>query len=782
MPVALEVLIKKINQYSKILLSDKYKFKSAIGFIIFISFLIYIKAFLGYFQGDEWTFFARDFSILNKPVIGDLKLLFDVFVNPTQYAGHFSPVLSPISYFELKFFGINFILYQLFSFLIHVGVSLCVFYLAYLISRKNLLFGFVAGLFFAVSSVHFHAVSWIAAVGVQIAMLFSLLSLIFLVLSFIEKNQKYKAFSLLFLVLAVFSKETSFFLFILYPLVAYFLNNGKLKNTFKYLKSFGLVLVVLFVVEIIFRIYTNWLNNQNVATKSPYLYTIFNTIDATLIYKAITWSFKSITQTFIPSDIIYSMGEKITIWGFPYYAQEASVRGTNFLIFTQSAGIEMFMFAAAVPIILGIYKLYQFFSKENDSIKKSIIIGVLIIIFSVLPLIFIVNSLIAKFGYVSLFDSRHLYPMSVGGSLIFASLIVFLLTKTDKLKKKNIGVFTIARRAVFIFLFLWVVVNAYYVNKTLSNYALMGHQRKTIIKKILNTTQELGKKSVFLVKSNTGYYGFGPIPPFQTNLGQALTVLYFKKGQLPEFFIDSDYFVNKGIAGEGYIEKSGRGFGYYIQDNKMAEEMMRGSFDSSDIYAFSWDGIKNEITDITEETRRAAYSRMSSYSQLKKWNTYKYEKAKITFKYPESMQLEELNIEGKQDTLFDVIVYPKNEKLISEDQYKGDDLYLRLILRTKPETLGIDAFASPFKDSDGNTIGPNFTFRGVTMLNGDNVTTVYATKGKYVKYFFPLNTHDKEFEITALGKKAERVIVNGEDRPNEEVERIISTITYNVSN
>lgn len=753
-----------MTQYVKTFLKKFFSktYNRAVFLLIVATSIAYIKAFFGYFQGDEWPHFAAAFTILDKPY-GDLRILFDSFLNPVAYGAHFFPVLSPISYIQLKFFGTNFFLYQLLSFSFHIGIVLCVFYFAYLFSKQNLLFSFLAGLFFGLSAVHFHAVSWISAVGVQIALFFSLLSLIFLKLFYLKKISRYKTLSLLFLVLAVFSKETAFFLLIIYPLITFFSNKNKWGPTLRSLKSFGVLVVVIFAIEAIFRVYTYILNTIG-GVKSPYTAAVFNSIDATLIYKAITWLLKSITQTFIPAKIIYLMGEKITIWGFPHYAQEASVHGTNFLAFAQSAGAEFFVYATSVLIILGGHQLYKFFAKRDKVMKQSIMLGIMIIVFNVVPLIFIVNALINKFGYVTLFDSRHIYSMSLGGSLIFAAFFVFLYRRSKIL--------------FFPLLIIWSLSNFYLLDQTLSEYALMGYQRKTILNKILTVAPVLEKKSIVLVKSNVGYYGFGLMPPFQTNLGQILTFLYYQKKQLPREFIESSFFPKKGIAGEGYVEYQDRGFGYYIEENKMMTGLINGLFKPTDIYAFFWDGTKNQIEDITSEIRQKAYEQLYVFSKVKDWNIYEDKENKFSFRYPVDMQFRDLDITNKQDALKDIIIFPQSETLLSDDKYEGDGLYLRITLSKKPETLGINAFASPLKDSDGNTIGSNFTFRDIVFVNGSSMMTIYIIKGKYVKYFFDVNTHDKEFEISAFGKKGERVFLNGEERYNEEVERILSTFYF----
>jgi len=762
--------------------------KRAALILSLVTFASYFLAFFGYFQADEWYFFSKHFIALSES-FGAVKLIFAAFLDPLTYGAHFTPLLPPIGFINVQLFGTNFVLYQLESVLLHVAVTLSVFYFAYLITKKNLFFGLLAGLFFGITVVHYQAVSWIAAVGVQIAMLFSLLSLIFLVKYYQERREKVKVnknLSILFFVLAIFSKESSLFLFFVHPLIAYLLSRSgvnslksvidRVKYTLKETKYIIIFGVFYTLVLVGFQYLIKLINQSTVGTNTVAYGSFFSTLtDPSLMYKIISWSLKSVVETFVPAKYLYSMGELITIWGFPYYAQEASVRGTNFLTFAQSAGMEMFIYPVSILFLLLIYKINSFFSKKNKNIRNATVVGLAIILASVIPFIFIANSIINLFGYATILDSRHLYTTSIGGSLIFAAFFTFLFNKRKSIFPKYL--------AIVIFV-IWVVSNLFLLQKILIENASVGHQRKLIVNTILDRSSILHDNALILVESNSGYYGFGLMPPFQTNLGQTLMLLYHQKGKLPVTFLRNDFLIKGGIAGQGYLQRDGRGFGYFIEEKKLLWEVGQNKLSPNDIYAFKWDGVKNKISDTTEKVRENARNYLELLLYFEGWKTHRDPINKFSLEYSADMDVSEIEIDNSQEKneiVKDISISTDGmENCVAIQMYECEGLYLRITLLKKPELMGTDNFAALLKNSNGEVMGQNYTFRVIKLLTGDEATAVYATKGKYPTYWIPYKTGDKILQIRAFGSRAERILlpVTFEEKWNIEIERIISTLKY----
>lgn len=783
----MQIIIRAIKFFRKHRDGKFFNFKRSLIALSILSFIVYFLSFFGYFQADEWYFFSKYFITLSEP-LGAFRLMLASFLDPLTYGAHFTPLLPFIGFVNFLLFGTNFIFYQLQSVLLHVAVTLCIFYLAYLITKKNLFFGLLAGLFFGIAVVHYQAVSWIAAVGVQIAMLFASLSLIFLTKYYLEKkgeNRFKKNLSVLFFILAVFSKESSLFLFFTYPLIVYLFNRNEIdsqKNILKQIKYIAkeikcIIIFGIFYALVLFGFqYLIKVINQSTASANTIAYgSFFSTLtDPALLYKIISWSLKSIVESFIPAKYLYSIGELITVWGFPYYAQEASVHGINYLTFAQSAGMEMFIYPAAIIILLLIQKVNSFFSRKNVDVQNALIIGFVIIIASVIPFIFIANSIINLFGSATVLDSRHLYTTSLGGALIFAAFF-FYLFQQKSVFWKYLGV---------VILTVYIIANLFLLEGILIENALVGRQRKTIVNEILNKASNLGKKTVILVESNSGYYGFGLMPPFQTNLGQTLMLLYYQKGQLPVAYLKNNFLTKGGIAGQGYLKIGDRGFGYFIEEKNLLWEVGQNKLSPSDVYAFRWDGVKNKITDITKQEREKAKNYLGLLSYFRGWKAYADHDNGFSLEYPTGMNVKNIEINNtnqKHEVVKDILMATDNmENCVAVQAYDCEGLYLRFSLIKKPELMGTDNFAALLPNSDGEIMGQNYTFRVIKLLTGNEVTTTYASKGQYPVYFIPYKTGDKIFVVRAYGSRAARILapVTFQEKWNMEIERIISTLMY----
>lgn len=725
------------------------------GFFVITILLFYGKSFFAFFQADEWSFFSKYYTLLSQP-FGVARFLLAPLLDPLTYNGHFTPVLPPIGLFQFILLRTNFVLYQLLSIALHIAVTLSIFYFCYLFSKKNLPLSLLAGLFFAINAVHFQAVAWVAAVGVQIALLFAVLSLIFLIRHEQKKQAKDKKLSLVFLVLALFSKESSIFLLFTYPLIIYLFHKEyfqkqrwlkKIIFLFSNYKSFWILTASFFVITFFYQWYFKWVSQLNGVLG----YSFFPKAGSLweLGYRTISWTLKSFIQTFFPSNFLYYIGEQITIWGFPSYASEAAVRGINFLVFSQTAAIELFIYPTALLLLFLLYKTYQYFSRHDKILRDIAIVGFFVILANVVPFIFLTNSLLNLFSSVTLLDSRHLYTTSFGGAILFAVFFLFVLKINKKFKW---------------FLVIWILINWLVLNSTLSNYANTGYTRKLILNKILSTVPTLGEKTVIFIKSNVGYYGFDLMPPFQTNPGRILALRYFEKNQLSRQFLASSLFAKGGIRGQGYIEAEGKGFGYFVEEKDLMEQIIKQTIAPDDIYGFSWDGKKNVISDSTKEVRERAQERLDLVVETKDWQVFKDLENKFTFRYPTEMKLRDLT---------DPILATSSaaERPVRDISLEAKDVTLQITLWKKPEPTGYTQFAYSRKTDDEKTIGDNITFRNITMLNGEVVTTSYPMKGNYPIYFMPILRNNLYiFEMRVFGKDIKR-------QPyNTDIEKIFSTI------
>lgn len=734
----------------------------------------YLCSLFSYFQADEWYFLANNYSYLDSSH-NFLRFFFVSLLDASSFNSHFTPFVQFIAYFQTLFFGSNFILYQLMSIILHVLVSLSVFYLAFLLSKKNLLFSFLAGMFFALAASSYQAVAWVAASSTQISLLFSLLSLIFIELYIINFKKSYKTLSLLFLILAVLTKENAIFLFFICPLLLFLKSKKGTKNLFKEIKPLLIFIIIYFVLREI----SSWIaSTQYKVGEAKISYNLFvNFFDFSFIYKTITLFLKGIVQVFLPQDLIYKIGEQITLFGFPYYAQEAKIRGFNFLVFSQSAGMEIFIYPVSLVILALAYKTAIFFKKTNIYIYQAVIIGFAIIFFSIVPFIFIINSLINIFGYVNLLDSRHMYFVSVGAAFMFAAFLLYAFLKVSN-KKIKIKRFSFSYiYLIYAFLVFWFCFQGYSILSVVNQYRVQGEERKIVLNTILKKVSALNKENLFLIESDTPYYGFPAIPPFQTNLGRILEIKYYENKNLPVQFINDDFFV-KDINAQGYIKHNNRGFGYFINRDNLFKEILNKNLDPENIFAFKWHGKENKLTDITAEVRNNAHEYLEKVVEVKDWNNYFNPESHFSILMPNNLKL--INLKDSQvtdDYLVDKFILCQSGA--SEFSYWDSASCLRISISKKPDTIGLGALVPFFQNSNGDLIQSNYREINVKNIKGKDIIFIYTLSGSFPIYYVASPLNDFFVKIEAGGSGYQRSYSKtGGEVYNQEINKIISTVDF----
>jgi len=772
----MKFLYEKILRLYRFVTSSEPLNKTTISgvfvFYLVLILLFYFKSLFGYFQADEWYYFTQ-FLPLTKHWYGIFATIYKSLSESYSVSGggHLAPVYNVLWFLHNQIFGLNFLPYITLSVIVHAINSVLIFIFIEKLT-KNRSFAFISSIFFSLSYVHYQAITWVMAyIPTEISVTFFLLTLIKTadIINY-KKFIPIREIRLLFIffILALLTKETSVILFVLIPLI-FFLKKRQLFRgiLIKYYLTlalfylpyrFGLPQLFLWIDKL-----RGHLAPVSVTPIDP----------ALIVFRIVTYPLRMLTEVFVPREWIQVWVENLTPLAYPTYGAEKAVRGINFLTFTESAGSDTVIYLLAfILLTIVIYTLRK--SVKEKNISDALIFGLLVIILSVFPLILIATYAPA-WGYITFFDPRHIYIASIGGAILF-SIVLIKFSKWIE-KKVNVSGSIVGISLVLV----WAIFNYKILQNKLNQQAETAFQRKTVINKILNTVPINLSRKVILIESNIGYYGFKPMPPFETNLGQILSVHYYQKRQLPEFFIKNDFLTKNGLVGQGYGEKEGKGFGYFIEEKELLKEIGLGRFKPSDIYAFSWDGTTDTIIDTTDKVRNDSNKRLVLLSQFKDWKTFFDSTNNFKISYPSDMNLSELKQTetGASDVARDIEIYTDDlNKCVDLNKYGCEGLYLRITLLKKPETLGSDNFARLFKNSEGDIIGNNYTFRVVRLVNGDDATTVYVTKSKYFTYFVPFNTHNLILKISAYGTKGERVLdpITFEQKWNKDIEKIISTI------
>lgn len=771
-------------------------------FFLGLALLFYWKSFLAFFQGDEWYYFTK-FLPLTGRWYGIFQILYESVVGAQSISGggHLTPIYNGLWFLFNKFFGLHFWPYIAASIFLHASVSFLVFlfaeklfsFLGRFWQQKGKLLALVSGIFFAISSVHQQAVVWVmTSFDTQISVLFVLLSMIFLLdavrINNDEKLKHYTKISFSYFLLALLTKETAVVLFAVLPAIVFLFKRALFRRAF--LRYYLFLVLFYLPYRIGIPKFYSWIDSQigRVVQDSSLSFSLF-------VFRAITYPLKMLAEIFIPSGYILNFAEYITQLAYPTYAAEKAIRGFNFLIFTQTGGSDMIIYVISILILVAFFYsikrllegknivkfFYSNFSRQTEKQRliNILLIALLIIVSSSLPLILI--AIYAPWwGYVTFIDSRHFYIASVGASILF-SLVLFSLSKIINQALKKISFLKKVERSsiVFALLLVWGILNYYLLQQSIQQQAQHGRWRKTIVNTVLSAIPENSAKKAILVESNTPYYGFASIPPFQTNLGQILSVYYYQKRKLPEFFINSNFLSKNGIGGEGYKEFQDYGFGYFILRKSLLSQVIKGSIDIDSIFTFLWEGKSGLLFDTTWEIRSQAERLVEFASQFKNWNNFGKEKINFSFKYPADFKIYDYSQKAVVDYLVsDTVVYPGFYFPENPDWYGSP--HIRVKVWKKPESIGLPALVPFLKNSDNDMIESDFVQREIEGLDGSVIQAYYSLRGGFPKYFVAFPKGDMFVEIEGRGvSNQRRFSKTGYEEYNKEIEKIISTISFN---
>jgi len=680
------------------------------GIVVF-----YKKLFLGFFQGDEWVFFER-FLPYSQSLSGSIIAALQSITNAQEIngSGHATPIPFFLFTLSMSAFGLNHTFWATSSILLHITNSaLLIIFAAQLTKNKNV--ALISGLFFAFSSTHQQAITWMMNhLFTTLSVTFILTTLILFIHYFVDNEFDKKGIVLVSLTafLALLTKESAIVLFPTMLLI-----------TFRYRKCIHTLktsayLLTLFLIFIFYRfgivstLGTNAL--EGVSNLTPEL----------VIFRAISYPLRAITLVFTPSTLILSLSESLTGLAYPIYGAEKEVRGSTFLNFTQSAGSDIFIFSIATLILTLTAVLWS--SLKNNNLKWATAIGLVIFSLSALPLIMI--AIYAPWwGYATFLDSRHLYLPSVGGAIMFSIGLCAVSKYFSRLTNRRIK----SRRISMLIMIGWSIWQFNVLDLELTKQGEVGRDRYKILSFIDRTIPTYPDKAVIYIKSDSAYYGFGdPMPPFQTNFGQVLSVLFGFRGDIDVEQLDTSHLTVQGIAGQGYKEVDGRGFGYFISEQKLNEFAQDTGFPLESVYAFSWNGKERKVEDITVEERGEIKRRLEDLALYKNWIDIKLQEGELSLKIPPN---------GKYE----------NGLITTPDK----KVKVRILNRTG--NLGIYEDISLLENSDGKIIGSNFYYRNIEMKNGTSITVKITSEGSSSKYFIPTFWPDKIVEVTAINEPAQ---------------------------
>lgn len=537
--------------------------------IILIILAVYIKLPWQYFQQDEWHHLGQEYVWHKEGIVKFFAS--DVF---SPVGVRFLPFGSLFNYLQFSLFGSNSLGYSVISLLLHITNTLLVYLIVRkLISRDRV--AFLTALFWGVWASHQQAVTWLIQHSTTLpALTFSLLAIYF----FLDSRL---FFSFLSILTAIFFKETAYFLFPFLILLS-FLRGGKIRSIFK-LRSVWVVLatgIVYAVILVTFSFVQPKAQSEIFIPHEGFIQTIAR--------RVFSIPLRVIAQSLFQESTLTNISRGIA--GLPILKATVPMPGTpQFDIFVEQSLAKNLMYAIAfTAIVITVFVLKKVWKiQKYEYIKKGILISAMFILFGSFPLLFI-STLAGNFTFI---ESRYLYIVDIGTTIILALFADFLIGKL-----KYLGWAVVAGL---------VFINAYFISTTLANQIEEGSLRNRILREIKLDEPVLPRKVVFYTVSDKSYYGLPAtekIMPFQSGFGEMLLVWYQPSQNFPVEFYADNYLWD--IKSQNYKEIDGVGFGYYRDFDLLKAALKKYNLPVESVVAFSYDSHTRNLKDITSEIRQ----------------------------------------------------------------------------------------------------------------------------------------------------------------------------------
>lgn len=549
-----------------------------LGLILASTFFAYWGLQNSYFEQDEWHSFGNYNYLLS---LKGTEFWGNLLVSDFPY--HFAPLSLIFKMTVYRIFSLNAAPYFIVSIFIHFLVSVSLYALIFILTKRRLV-ALMGALFFAVNSSHYQAVTWVGTFeGVEFSILFGIMSLYSYLLYLQRKQLKFLILTSVFLLIGLLFKETALTFFMLLGLLALLGQTIRLKI----ISILSLVLVLVLYISLRF---TYLLFGVQVTAVSVLSGGAEGDFALVFIYNSFVSFVKLFTQIFLPNELLVYISN-VTSSPFdiyPYFARGPWVieNGFRYDLLTLPLGIILMVL------------LWVFGRKVED--RKGIFWGLGIMIFTLVPLL-------ALSKYLTFLDSRYIYPASVGFSLIVGVLSTRIFLLKNKLV---IGLGLVA-------LFLVMSFHIFLLKETISKLVNTGQMRKPIVSSIVSSYPRLPAKAIFYTSSNSPFYGSAEnerIMPFQSGFGQLLLTSYHPVEHFPAEFFKNDFLWN--LTDQGYKEVDGRGFGYFWDFDLMAETIKSKNLPQDAIISFKFDSESGNLVDTTNQIRQRLISVIADKEEI----------------------------------------------------------------------------------------------------------------------------------------------------------------------
>lgn len=532
-------------------------------------FFAYLGLQNSYFEQDEWHSFGNYNYLLS---LNGLEFLGNMLTSDFPY--HFAPLSLIFKMSLYRMFALNAAPYFITSVFIHFLVSTSVYLLTFMLTKRKLA-AFFGGLFFALNSSHYQAVTWIGTFeGVQFSVLFGSLSLFSYFVYLRRKKFKLLLLTFALLLIGLLFKETALTFLLLLALTTFF----SMKNRMRIISMVSVIMVL--TLYALLRFAYLFFGVQAIPISGIQAK---DDLALMLTYNFLTSFVKIFAQVFFPNEFLVYISNITTspLNIYPYFARGPWIIENGFRY-------DLLTLPLGTLVII----LIWWISRKTEN-KQPLFLGLGIVLFTIFPLL-------ALNRYLTYLDSRYLYPATLGLSLIVSLMAARVISAKHKMIK---GLGLIILIALF-------TIHLFFLKETVNKLVSLGQMRKSIISIIVSSYPRLPSKTIFYTNSNSPFYGTADnerIMPFQSGFGQLLLINYYPKEHFPIEFFKNDFLWN--ITNQGYKEIGGIGFGYFRDFDLMVRIYEDKKLPPDAIISFDYDSRSGTLVDITEKVRQKLIDR-----------------------------------------------------------------------------------------------------------------------------------------------------------------------------
>lgn len=511
-----------------------------------------------FYQQDEWNAIGLIFS-------EGIDYIFPESFRAVDFILVKGRMLSSlIFYFFFVIFPLQNTPIAILAIMLHIVASFLVFLLARLLV-KNTLLALLGALFFAVNAVSHGAITWstiaISAAGSSILVLLSILFFF----KYLENSHRKLLFLTGFaLYMSLWFKETGLYLFLFFPVAAFFFKKYTLNS---YSQQFWWFLVPFFAL-VGYRII-----ELRFGTPDPNLY-ISSANDSfflTILIRLIIYPLTSFSLMFVPGQPFIEAAREVLRDNYKFFAN-----APNDVLIAQTVILDLLSVILTGVIILVIAFLLR---KETVERIKKVLFWLTFTFISFSPYVVLSKD----FAYL---ESRYYYLPAVGGAILFSWMLSRLWTF---LGKKLFLILILLPTLAFMF---W---HASWVAKAIDEQLFFSDWRKSFIAQLKAQVSTLTQaKNIFYITSDKNYWSDGNKVPFQQGTGYTLLVLYNDSGQIPKEFLRESYLFE--IGSQGYKEVGSSGFGYFWELDKLNETIKFYKLDPENVFKLKYDSEERKLS------------------------------------------------------------------------------------------------------------------------------------------------------------------------------------------